>query len=92
MRVDTHGYEDYVIPPHYDSLVAKLIVHAGTRDEAIARMKRALDFFVVEGIKTSIPLHREILERRGVPRRPALDPLHGAFRRAPQGSERRRLR
>jgi acetyl-CoA carboxylase biotin carboxylase subunit len=61
VRVDTHGYEDYVIPPHYDSLVAKLIVHAGTRDEAIARMLRALDFFVVEGIKTSIPLHREIL-------------------------------
>jgi acetyl-CoA carboxylase biotin carboxylase subunit len=61
VRVDTHGYEDYVIPPHYDSLVAKLIVHAGSRDEAIARMLRALDFFVVEGIKTSIPLHREIL-------------------------------
>jgi acetyl-CoA carboxylase biotin carboxylase subunit len=61
VRVDTHGYEDYVVPPHYDSLVAKLIVHAGTREEAIARMQRALDFFVVEGIKTSIPLHREIL-------------------------------
>ena len=61
VRVDTHGYEDYVVPPHYDSLVAKLIVHAGSRDEAIARMQRALDFFVVEGIKTSIPLHREIL-------------------------------
>jgi acetyl-CoA carboxylase biotin carboxylase subunit len=61
VRVDTHGYEDYLVPPHYDSLVAKLIVHAGSRDEAIARMLRALDFFVVEGIKTSIPLHREIL-------------------------------
>ncbi len=61
VRVDTHGYESYVIPPHYDSLVAKLIVHAGSREEAIARMARALDFFVVEGIKTSIPLHRRIL-------------------------------
>jgi len=61
VRVDTHGYEDYVIPPHYDSLIAKLIVHAGTRAEAIARMQRALDFFVVEGIKTSVPLHQAIL-------------------------------
>lgn len=60
-RVDTHGYEDYVIPPHYDSLVAKLIVHDRTRPEAIARMRRALDFFVVEGILTSIPLHKKIL-------------------------------
>jgi len=60
-RVDTHGYEDYVIPPYYDSLVAKLIVHDRTRDEAIQRMRRALDFFVVEGIHTSIPLHRRIL-------------------------------
>jgi acetyl-CoA carboxylase biotin carboxylase subunit len=60
-RVDTHGYEDYVIPPHYDSLVAKLIVHDRSRTEAIARMSRALDFFVVEGIHTSIPLHRRIL-------------------------------
>ncbi|HYH46897.1 MAG TPA: acetyl-CoA carboxylase biotin carboxylase subunit [Thermoanaerobaculia bacterium] len=60
-RVDTHGYEDYVIPPYYDSLVAKLIVHDRTREEAIARMSRALDFFVVEGIQTSIPLHKRIL-------------------------------
>jgi len=62
VRVDTHGYEDYVIPPHYDSLVAKLITHGSDRAEAIARMRRALDFFVVEGIKTTIPLHREILD------------------------------
>ncbi len=60
-RVDTHGYEDYVIPPHYDSLVAKLIVHDRTRAEALARMARALDFFVVEGIHTTIPLHKKIL-------------------------------
>jgi acetyl-CoA carboxylase biotin carboxylase subunit len=62
VRVDTHGYESYVIPPYYDSLVAKLIVHGGSREEAMARMARALDFFVVEGIKTSIPLHRRILQ------------------------------
>ncbi len=60
-RVDTHGYEDYVIPPYYDSLVAKLIVHDRSREQAIARMRRALDFFVVEGIQTSIPLHKRIL-------------------------------
>jgi len=61
VRVDTHGYEDYVVPPHYDSLIGKLIAHGRDRSEAIARMQRALDFFVVEGIKTSIPLHQEIL-------------------------------
>jgi acetyl-CoA carboxylase, biotin carboxylase subunit len=60
-RVDTHGYEDYVIPPHYDSLVAKLIVWDHGRDAAIRRMARALDFFVVEGIDTTIPLHRAIM-------------------------------
>jgi acetyl-CoA carboxylase biotin carboxylase subunit len=60
-RVDTHAYEDYVIPPYYDSLVAKLIVHDRSRPEALARMSRALDFFVVEGIQTSIPLHKRIL-------------------------------
>ncbi len=65
IRIDTHGYEDYVIPPYYDSLVGKLIAHGKDRAEAIARMSRALDFFVVEGIKTSIPLHRRILRDRG---------------------------
>ena len=64
VRVDTHAYEDYVIPPYYDSLVAKLIVHDATRRQAIARMARALDFFVVEGIDTSIPLHRRIVRDR----------------------------
>ena len=64
IRVDTHVYEDYTIPPFYDSLIAKLIAHGRDRDEAIARMIRALDFFVVEGIHTSIPLQRRILEDR----------------------------
>jgi acetyl-CoA carboxylase biotin carboxylase subunit len=61
IRVDTHAYEQYVIPPYYDSLVAKLIAHGQDRAEAIARMSRALDFFVVEGIHTSIPLHQRIM-------------------------------
>jgi acetyl-CoA carboxylase biotin carboxylase subunit len=61
VRVDTAAYADAVIPPYYDSLVAKLIAHGDTRAEAIARMRRALEMFVVEGIKTSIPLHRKIL-------------------------------
>ena len=62
VRVDTAAYRDYVIPPHYDSLVAKLIVTGKNRAEAIARGRRALELFIVEGIKTSIPLHRAILE------------------------------
>jgi len=61
VRVDTHAYEEYVIPPFYDSMIAKLIVQGQDRTEAISRMLRALDFFVVEGIKTTIPLHRQIL-------------------------------
>jgi acetyl-CoA carboxylase, biotin carboxylase subunit len=62
IRVDTHAFQDGVIPPYYDSLVAKLIAHGRDRTEAIQRMKRALDLFVVEGIQTSIPLHRRILD------------------------------
>lgn len=61
VRVDTHAFTDGVIPPYYDSLVAKLIVHGPTREIAIQRMKRALSMFVVEGIYTSIPLHQRIL-------------------------------
>jgi acetyl-CoA carboxylase biotin carboxylase subunit len=61
IRVDTHAYQDGVIPPYYDSLVAKLIAHGKDREEAIQRMKRALDLFVVEGIHTSIPLHKRIM-------------------------------
>jgi acetyl-CoA carboxylase, biotin carboxylase subunit len=61
VRVDTAAYTDGVIPPYYDSLVAKLIVHGKDRDEAIQRMKRALSMFVIEGIHTTIPLHERIL-------------------------------
>ncbi|MEQ1945767.1 MAG: acetyl-CoA carboxylase biotin carboxylase subunit [Bryobacteraceae bacterium] len=62
IRVDTAAYQDGVIPPYYDSLVAKLIAYGADRNEAIARMKRALEMFVVEGIYTSIPLHQKILD------------------------------
>ncbi|MGI4944267.1 MAG: acetyl-CoA carboxylase biotin carboxylase subunit [Janthinobacterium lividum] len=62
VRVDSALYAGYVVPPYYDSMVAKLIVHAPTRPEAIARMRRALDEFVIQGIKTSLPLHRRIME------------------------------
>jgi acetyl-CoA carboxylase, biotin carboxylase subunit len=61
VRVDTAAYEGYVVPPYYDSMIAKLIVHARTRDLAIARMRRALEAMVVEGIKTTIPLHIKIM-------------------------------
>ncbi|MGJ5816965.1 acetyl-CoA carboxylase biotin carboxylase subunit [Paludibaculum fermentans] len=61
VRVDTAAYNDGVIPPYYDSLIAKLITHGRDRAEAVARMQRALDMFVIEGIHTSISLHQEIL-------------------------------
>ena len=62
VRLDTHVYAGYTIPPNYDSMIAKLIVTAQTREEAIAKMKRALDEFVIEGIKTTIPFHRQLME------------------------------
>jgi acetyl-CoA carboxylase biotin carboxylase subunit len=62
VRIDTAAYQGYVIPPHYDSLIAKLIVSGRNRQEAIARGRRALDLFVIEGIKTTIPMHRRILD------------------------------
>lgn len=61
VRVDTAVYPGYIVPPYYDSMIAKLIVHARTRELAIARMQRALDMMVVEGIKTTIPLHKKIM-------------------------------
>jgi acetyl-CoA carboxylase biotin carboxylase subunit len=63
VRVDSALYAGYVVPPFYDSLVAKLIVHAPTRPEAIARLRRALDEFAILGIKTTLPLHQRIIEQ-----------------------------
>lgn len=62
VRVDTHVYAGYTIPPNYDSMIAKLIVTAETRPEAIAKMSRALDEFYIEGIKTTIPFHKKLME------------------------------
>jgi acetyl-CoA carboxylase biotin carboxylase subunit len=62
VRVDTAAYQGYLIPPYYDSLIAKLIVSGRDREEAMARGRRALDLFVIEGVKTNIPMHRRILE------------------------------
>ena len=65
VRVDTHAYSGYVVPPNYDSMIAKLIVSAPTREEAVARMSRALDEFIIEGIKTTIPFHKQLMRDPG---------------------------
>ena len=62
IRLDTHVYSGYTIPPNYDSMIAKLITTAQTREEAISKMRRALDEFVIEGIKTTIPFHRQLMD------------------------------
>ncbi len=62
IRLDTHAYAGYVIPPYYDSMIGKLIVHGRTRDLAINKMRRALDEFVIEGVKTTIPFHRQLMD------------------------------
>ena len=62
VRLDTHVYSGYSIPPNYDSMIAKLITTAQTREEAINKMRRALDEFVIEGVKTTIPFHRQLME------------------------------
>jgi acetyl-CoA carboxylase biotin carboxylase subunit len=87
IRVDTHAFAGYTVPPHYDSLLAKVIAWAPRREDAIARMQRALHEFHVEGIATTIPFHQRIMEnaffRRGevfcnfVPRRMSADPVPG---------------
>ncbi len=64
VRVDTHVYGGYTIPPYYDSLIAKLITVAQTREEAIATMERALDEFILEGIKTTIPFHKQLMKNK----------------------------
>ena len=64
VRLDTHVYSGYTIPPYYDSMIAKLITTAQTREEAINKMKRALDEFVIEGITTTIPFHRKLMDNK----------------------------
>ena len=62
VRIDTHVYANYMIPPFYDSMIAKLITVAQTREEAIQKMERALDEFIIEGIKTTIPFHKQLMK------------------------------
>lgn len=62
VRVDTHVYAGYVVPPYYDSMIAKLICRARTREECIKKMERALDEFIVEGVKTTIPFHQRLMK------------------------------
>jgi acetyl-CoA carboxylase biotin carboxylase subunit len=62
VRVDTHAYASYYIPPYYDSMIAKLIVTADNREEAIARMSRALEEFIIEGVYTTIPFHKKVMK------------------------------
>jgi acetyl-CoA carboxylase, biotin carboxylase subunit len=65
VRLDSHAGADYRVPPYYDSLIAKLVVHGATRDDAISRMRRALDEMQVDGIATNLPLHRQLLRDDG---------------------------
>ena len=62
VRVDSHAHVGYVVPPNYDSLVGKLIVHGKTRQECLMRLRRALDEYVIGGIETTLPLHRKIAQ------------------------------
>jgi len=64
VRIESHIYQEYTVLPYYDSLLAKLITFAPTRDETIEKMKRALDEFVIEGIKTTIPFHQKMMENK----------------------------
>jgi len=64
VRVDSAAFQDYTILPFYDSMIAKLIVHGANREEAIARMKRALHEFIIEGIATTIPFHLRVMENK----------------------------
>ncbi len=62
IRVDSHVYANYFVPPHYDSMIGKVLAHGDTREQAIARMRGALMEMIVDGIKTNIPLHQELLQ------------------------------
>ena len=62
IRIDTHVYANYIVPPFYDSMIVKLITVAQTREEAISKMERALEEFIIEGIKTTIPFHQALMK------------------------------
>ena len=62
VRVDTHVYAGYRVPPYYDSMIAKLICKAQTREECITKMQRALDEFIIEGVKTTVPFHQQLMK------------------------------
>ena len=64
VRVDTHAYAGYTIPPYYDSMIAKLIVRAQTREDCIRKMERALDEFIIEGVKTTVPFHQKLMQNK----------------------------
>jgi acetyl-CoA carboxylase biotin carboxylase subunit len=64
IRIDSHVYAGYTIPPNYDSMIAKLIVSGQSREEVITRMKRAFQEFVIEGVKTTIPFHIKLMDNR----------------------------
>ena len=66
IRVDSHIYRDYVVPPYYDSLIAKIIVHAKTRDDCLSKARRALDELVIEGVETTADLHRKLLRHKDI--------------------------
>lgn len=66
VRIDSHLYQGYTVPPHYDSLVAKLIIHGKTREECVARTHRALQEYVIDGIKTTIPLHLQLCQEEDI--------------------------
>ena len=80
VRVDTAAHSDCTISPYYDSMIAKVISYGRDRQEAIVRMRRALEMSVVEGVKTTIPMHLRILNDPGLPGRPDEHEIHGALR------------
>ena len=81
VRFDSHAHAGYAVPPHYDSLIGKLIVHQPTRDAAIAVLRRALDELRIEGIQTTIPFHRQMM-RDTVFQRGAVDTKYVERRRS----------
>ena len=89
VRVDTFAHSECTVSPYYDSLVAKLMAHGKDRTEAIARMRRTLEMSVVEGIKTTIPLHLKVLADARLPGRQHQHGVHGALPAEGAGAARR---